>query len=116
MRRWAKVTHRFAGTHSWPNVPADHPHAYLKHEHRHLFHVTLTIEVFHNDRDIEYLEARDWLVKVCDAYTVAGSRSCEQMAQEIIMAARERWPTVSAHRAIKVEVLEDGENGALLEG
>ena len=38
-------------------------------------------------------------------------KSCEMLAEEVIKLIKKRYP----ERAVKVEVSEDGENGALVE-
>ena len=106
---WAKVTHRFSGVHSWPEAAG--PHAYLVHPHRHEFHVTVWVEQFHDDRDVEYLLFKDWLREMCTGGDMQG-RSCEMMARSLRVSTKARW---GDHRRVRVEVTEDGENGALIE-
>lgn len=110
--RFARVVHRFAGVHNWPGAPEAGVHGYLRHPHRHLFHVSVWIEQTHDDREIEYLEFRDWLRGLYSDGADLGAKSCEMIANEIRRAARSRW---GAMRTVRVEVLEDGENGAYIE-
>jgi len=108
---FATVQHRFQGIHCWPGVPKEHPHSHLKNKHRHMFHVKLWIEQFHNDRDVEYLECRDWLEGIC----IGGDmdyKSCEMIASGIVDKATRKYGT---DRRYRCSVLEDGENGAYLE-
>lgn len=108
MAVFAKVKFQFQGFHNWPGVSENHPHEHLRNRHRHMFHVTVWVEQFHNNRDIEYLEFRDLLVsefggsELCD-------RSCEMMAVEISEYVSGLY---SEKRSVMVEVTEDGENGA----
>ncbi len=116
---WAKVHHRFSATHFWPDAAKDSKHEYLRFPHRHLFHVTLKIEIYHDDREIEYMELLDWLRSVCTEEDM-GKKSCEMMCRRIADLVKDRYPGRSAcghvvHRAVIVEILEDGENGAVFE-
>lgn len=99
-------------------------HAYLEHEHRHVFHIRFGLTVHHQDREVEFLDVRDWLKKLpfLQDGVKLGQMSCEMIAQQIIEAARKRWdpgdnlPGVfmpdSAKRSYRCSVHEDGENGA----
>lgn len=117
MTVWAKVTTRFEGIHNYPAAPKQVE--FLKHPHRHEFHVTLYVEQFHNDRDVEYILCKRWLNTFLKAYTAEGelqARSCEMMALDIGKAAQTAWLAhEGTHRKLMVEVTEDGENGALVE-
>jgi len=42
---WAKITTQFEGIHKYPNAPDEM--AFLRFDHRHIFHVTVWIEQFH---------------------------------------------------------------------
>jgi len=106
---WAKVTTTFKGLHHWATCPAGHVHEHLRNPHRHLFHVAVWIEQAHDDRDIEYLEFKDWLDLLCTAKLSEG-RSCEMMCAELHKQIAVRYA-----RRMKIEVTEDGENGALVE-
>lgn len=108
-RIWAKVTTTFAGTHHWPGCPEDWPHPYLKHPHRHLFRVTVQVEQRHDDRDLEYLVLKDQVESFCRGGDMQ-HRSCEMMAGQLADMLLEKHG-----RCVRVEVMEDGENGALVE-
>lgn len=120
--RWAKITYRFEGFHRYSYAPDNV--AYLRNRHRHVFHVTLWIEQFHNERDVEYLGVLHELQKLLTYQDVDDTASCETIAESILDWARGLFPTSSVPcaeynggtgRALRCEVLEDGENGALLE-
>jgi hypothetical protein len=34
---------------------------FLGYPHRHIFHFRVSIDVFHNDRDIEFIQFKRWL-------------------------------------------------------
>ena len=99
------------GTHRWPDCPIPEV-AFLRDEHRHMFHIKAEKEVTHDDRDVEiimmkrsiesYLSAKYRNHSVDGQYCRFGSLSCEQIAKEL----------VEQFDLIRCSVLEDGENGA----
>lgn len=103
-RVWA--THRFDSLHAWPDAPRHR--SYLASEHRHLFHVRATVDVVHDDREIEFHDLLDAVVDACVQIHCAPLGSCEQIADDIAQRLRPQWPK----RRIEVDVSEDGENGA----
>jgi hypothetical protein len=66
--------------------------------------------VWHNDRDIEFIQFKRWLESL---YSGNGSvlaldwKSCEMMADDLYTQIADRYP----NRAVVIEVSEDGENG-----
>jgi hypothetical protein len=71
------------------------------------------IDVFHNDRDIEFIQFKRWLESL---YTGNNSvleldfKSCEMIADDLYTQIAARYP----ERAVWIEVAEDGENGCLI--
>lgn len=100
------VSSTFTCLHHWPK--ATEPVEYLKHPHRHVFHVTTWVEVKHEDRDVEIIQLKQNICDFCKLHfgADAGSRSCEQMALEIKDALSQRY------HVTRIRVLEDNENGA----
>lgn len=104
----------FEGIHCWPDAPEEVK--YLRDPHRHIFKVTVTIDVKHNDREIEFIMVKHhvdrWIRLQCDFRGIyrMGSNSCEDTAELIIQWIESRWP----HRKVSVSVFEDGENGCTL--
>lgn len=121
MTIWAKVVTQFRGFHCYPNAPEDVK--FLRDVHRHVFHVTLWIEQFHDSRDLEYFQVQKWLDTMIDAANFKEAGSCEFMAIQIAQAARRDFTAAVlidhiervVQRAVKCQVLEDGENGAFVE-
>lgn len=101
------VTTQFEGIHCYPDAPDEV--AFLRSPHRHMFHVRATLEVFHDDRELEFI-----LVKRALDQFVTGDalqhRSCEMIAREILNFLRAKYGV----RSSAVEVSEDGENGATI--
>lgn len=113
---WAKITTRFEALHMWPESPREV--YFLKFPHRHMFHVTVWVEQFHEERDVEYILFKRWLDGkilnlIADPAAVM-TWSCETWARNIMLSIEGRAET-GVNRRIKVEVTEDGENGALVE-
>lgn len=118
MTIWAVMRTRFEGIHNYPKAPDEV--SFLRHPHRHMFHVTVHLEQFHDNRDVEFLMFLTWLrSELFDAGMISidgqvelGHVSCESLARKIALIINVKHPD----RRLKIEVSEDGENGALLEG
>jgi len=70
----------------------------------------VSIDVFHNDRDIEFIQFKRWLESLYNgANTVLELdwKSCEMIADDLYIQIADRYPG----RAVQIEVSEDGENG-----
>lgn len=98
-------TTEFEGFHSWDDAPD--PVAFLRDRHRHVFHVELTVEVDHDDRDIEFIMLKRALEAFIEAELADKDWSCEQFALAIV-----DWATHEYGQPARCEVSEDGENGA----
>lgn len=101
-------TTRFTAMHAWDDAPDEV--AFLRSPHRHEFHVRLSVEVDHDDRDIEFIMLKRALDGFIAARILGTDRSCEQYASAIRDHFAEQYPG----RAITVDVSEDGENGAIV--
>lgn len=109
-KRTIFTTFRKEGIHCYPNAPEDVK--FLRHPHRHEFYFKVTIDVFHNDRDLEFIRFKRELESLYNTDTLQlDSKSCEMIAEELISYISRAYPG----RWIAVEVSEDGESGATLE-
>jgi len=70
--------------------------------------------VFHNDRDIEFIQFKRWLERLYSEQgtsdgdvLVLNHRSCEMIADELYEKITTKFPS----RFVEIEVAEDGENG-----
>lgn len=108
MKSWIVIRSRSEGLHCWPSAPEQV--LFLRNPHRHEFHTTVKIEVGHDDRELEFFMVKKEIEPLLP-YGDMGSKSCEQMAQEIIVALG----MIYGRRNYSVEVSEDGENSALVE-
>jgi hypothetical protein len=80
--------------------------------HRHIFHFRVAIKVTHNDRDIEFIQFKRWLERLYSLEVLSlDYKSCEMMSDDLFDNISEKYPG----RNIKIEISEDGENGALIE-
>lgn len=107
---WAWVTAQFEGYHQWKDAPEEV--AFLRDKHRHIFHVKVYVEQFHDDRDVEFILLKRWLEEQIVDMDRENLGSCEMIAEAILGKLKEGR---LRKRAYKVEVSEDGENGALVE-
>ncbi|HOL14170.1 MAG TPA: hypothetical protein PLD61_07345 [Bacillota bacterium] len=108
MKKLIAVRTQFEGIHCYPDAPEEV--RFLRHPHRHVFHVELQIEVYHNDRELEFIIVkRNLEVYINQTLKNVSSKSCEAMAELIRNYAHERW---GENRLVNVGVFEDGENGA----
>lgn len=114
IRRNIKIEFQKEGIHRYPLAatdPALEGVKYLSDPHFHYFFFYVTVQVFHNDRDLEFQLFRRW----CESLYREGVmeidyKSCEMLAEDLINAIHEKYPG----RDITVEVYEDNINGAVL--
>jgi hypothetical protein len=115
------VTFRKEGIHKYPAALEDpqlatgdeYDVSFLGYPHRHIFHFRVWIDVFHNDRDVEFIQFKRWLEKLYSSNQGVLSldyKSCEMISDDLYLQIAERYPD----RAVWIEVAEDGENGALI--
>ena len=84
--------------------------SFLAYPHRHIFHFRVWIDVFHNDRDIEFIQFKRWLEDLYNgdqATLQLDYKSCEMIADDLYIQIAGRYPD----RCVIIEVSEDGENG-----
>jgi hypothetical protein len=112
------VTFQKEGIHKYPAALDDPKLAtgrwddvsFLGYPHRHIFHFRVGIEVFHDDRDIEFIQFKRWLERLySDGTLELDYKSCEMVSDELAKRINMRYPK----RNIVIEVSEDGENGSI---
>jgi len=116
------VTFRKEGIHCYPaaatdpklNTAGEYDVSFLASPHRHIFHFRVSIDVFHNDRDIEFIQFKRWLENLYSNNGIVSNpvleldwKSCEMIADDLYIQIADRYPG----RAVVIEVSEDGENG-----
>jgi len=105
---WAVIKLQKEGFHYWKDAPEKV--AFLRNKHRHTFHITVWVEQQHDERDVEYIMFKHWLEENIPNFD--GPQSCESMAIIIKVKCENYFNNT---RKIKVQVMEDDENGALIE-
>jgi len=107
------------GIHKYPAAATDpalatgdeYDVSFLATLHRHIFHFEVTIEVFHNDRDIEFIQFKRWLENQYSQNILAlDYKRCEMMSDDLYEVIATRYPD----RNIIISVSEDNENGATI--
>lgn len=129
-KRMIWVTFQKEGIHKYPAALDDPKLAtgdwddvsFLGYPHRHMFHFRVSIEVFHDDREIEFIQFSRWLQRL---YTVGGTetsssagntvleldyKSCEMIADDLFAQINNKYPSRETH----IEVSEDNENGCIV--
>lgn len=112
------ITFRREGIHKYPAALQDpqlatgdaYDVSFLGYPHRHIFHFRVSIDVFHNDRDIEFIQFKRWIESLYgneDSVLALDYKSCEMIADDLYLQIASRYPG----RAVEIEVSEDGENG-----
>jgi hypothetical protein len=104
------VTFKKEGIHKYPAALEDPNLAdvsFLGYPHRHMFHFKVWIEVFHDDRDIEFIQFKRWLESLYGDTLKLDYKSCEMIADELADQIQTKYPG----RQVRIEVSEDGENG-----
>jgi hypothetical protein len=70
------------------------------------------IEVFHDDRDIEFIQFKRWLERLYnDDVIQLNNKSCEMIADDLAAEIQSKYPG----RWLKISVAEDNENGCEME-
>lgn len=112
------VTFRKEGIHRYPAAGQDpklasgdaYDVSFLQYPHRHIFHIKVYLEVFHDDRDVEFIQFKRWLENLYNQGTLElNHKSCEMIADDLHKEITAKY----TNRKIWIEVSEDGENGCL---
>ena len=115
-KRFIWVTFRKEGIHCYPAALTDpnlatgdeYDVSFLGNAHRHIFHFKVQIEVFHDDREIEFIQFKRWCENLYNTGVLQlDQKSCEMMADDLYKAIKEKY----LNREIVIDVSEDGENG-----
>ena len=119
VQRQVWVTFQKEGVHLYPAAKDDPALAtggwddvsFLGVAHRHIFHFRVAIDVFHDDRDIEFIQFKRWLESLYATDILElNHRSCEMIAEELAQEIHNKYP----NRSVTISVAEDNENGATM--
>ena len=104
------VTFQKEGIHKYPDAPDEVD--FLRYPHRHMFHFKVQIEVYNDDRDIEFFIFKRWLEGLyADETLQLDYKSCEMISDELAKQIKDKYPG----RQLSIDVSEDGENGCHVE-
>ncbi len=113
-KRMIFITFQKEGIHCYPAAATSQELAdvsFLGSPHRHIFHFRVDIEVFTNDRDIEFIQFKRWCESLYSDNTLElDYKSCEMISDDLYEQIASRYPD----RDIEITVSEDGENGATI--
>lgn len=118
-KRMIWVTFQREGIHKYPAADSDpnlatgdeYDVSFLAYPHRHIFHFKVAIQVFHNDREIEFIQFKRRLENsFVDGTMQLDYKSCEMISDDLYELIASRYP----NRDIEITVSEDGENGATI--
>ena len=110
------VTFNKEGVHMYPGADTDPKLAtgdwddvsFLGIPHRHIFHFRVRIEVFHNDRDIEFIQFKRWMERLyAQDVLQLDHKSCEMISDDLYKEIFAKYPG----RFVEISVAEDNENG-----
>lgn len=111
------VTFRREGIHCYPDA-AHNPAlktggwddvSFLASPHRHIFEFVVELDVFHTDRDIEFIQLKRWCERLySDGTLQLDHKSCEMISDDLYKQVSAKYPD----RRIMIQVSEDGENGS----
>ena len=115
-RSFIWVTFQKEGIHRYPDA-ATNPNlatgdwldvSFLASPHRHIFHFKVEIEVYHDDRDIEFIQFKRILENEYNKGILSvDHKSCEMIANDLYQFIHSNY----LDREVTIEVSEDGENG-----
>lgn len=108
------ITFQKEGIHKYPAAASDPKLAavsFLANEHRHIFHFRVELEVFHDDREVEFILLKREIEGLYNSGTLQlNNMSCEMIARELLSYIETYYPG----RDCRVDVSEDNENGCVL--
>lgn len=114
------VTFQKEGIHCYPDAAGnpllatgdEYDVSFLASPHRHIFHFRVAIDVFHDDREIEFIQFKRWLVNLYISNILQlDYKSCEMISDDLYLQIAQKYP----NRDVWIEVSEDGENGCSVE-
>ena len=115
MNTYIVVNTQYEGIHRYKDAPEQVK--FLRDYHRHIFNIQAKLEVFHDDRELEFIMVKQSInlffntfKNEFDVYEM-GDQSCEMIAKNLIEFLKLKY----GKRKITVSIFEDNENGAVVE-
>lgn len=112
LARYITARGQYVGFHKYEDAPDEV--AFLRHRHRHVFKWEATIQVFHDDRELEFFMVKDLIENEILKFTLLQDNlgSCEMQAEKMLMGLLHEYGTL---RYYQITVSEDGENDGTVE-
>jgi len=119
-KTWIYVKFQREGIHKYPAALTDPKLAtggdddvsFLGYPHRHMFHFKVQLEVFHDDRDVEFIQFKRELEALYSSGVMQlDYKSCEMMAQDLAKYIQTKY----SKRDLIIDISEDNENGSIIE-
>ena len=105
------VVNQFDALHKFKDAPEQV--YYLKNIHRHTFIINSKIEVFHEDRELEFYMVKDYIKTLLDNIeTLGDNKSCENICSYVLTNLKQKY---GSNRDYCISCSEDGLNMAILE-
>lgn len=110
------ITFQLEGMHCYPAAATDpklatgdeYDVSFLASPHRHIFYFKVHMEVFHDDRDVEFIQFKRWCLNLYKGSILElDYKSCEMIAEDLYKQINEKYP----NRSVWIDVSEDNENG-----
>jgi hypothetical protein len=105
------ITFQKKGLHRFPAAETEDTLSdvkYLGSIHRHLFKFKISIEVWHNDREIEFHQFLNWVESLYEKNVLdLDFKSCEMLSDDLYGVINKKFP----NRSVIIEISEDGECG-----
>ena len=105
--------HRYPAAGTDPNLctAGEYDVSFLASPHRHVFWFKVWIDVWHSNRDLEFIQFKRWLESLYSKDILQlDFKSCEMIADDLYDQIAARYP----NRAVVIDVSEDGENGCII--
>jgi len=103
------------GIHKYPDALTNEALSdvqFLGYPHRHMFHFKVSIEVFHDDRDIEFILFKRFCESLyADKTLQLDYKSCEMLCDDLKQEIVKKYPS----RNLIIDISEDNENGCIVE-
>lgn len=113
-KQWVWVTFQRPGYHFYSEAgtrPDLQDVKYLAATHRHLFKFKLKLQVFHDDREVEFHQLLNYCESLFDKTININRQSVEMLANTLYTEVCKKYP----NRDMIIDVSEDGECGASVE-
>lgn len=109
-----KVRNEIEMVHLFSKADPASPTYFLKFPHRHIFKIASKVQVFHDDREVEFFALKQEIQEALLDFKENRNHtdfSCETIAGHLFEFIEE---TFGSSRMIEIEASEDGENSAIV--